>query len=122
MLEHIISKMVLDRACPICGGLKRFKPTGKAREDSIVCSNCNGKGYMSDTEPSVLLVESIAAVPPGVVMSMETQQMFVVEDFRRLFEIKPHRVYTYNVHVKSEVFVGLTDGKLKEIHMYFGQI
>jgi hypothetical protein len=76
---------------------------------------------MADTEPAVLLVESLAAVPTGVIMSMETQKMFVAEDQNKLFEIKPFRVYTYNVHIKSEILVGLTDGGLKEIHMYFGQ-
>lgn len=120
MLEHIITKMVLDRACPICGGVQHFKRTASAKTESIVCSNCNGKGYMQDTEPSVLIVQYKDSLPIQVISTMKQQQMYVVDsiDDKYLKGLKPKRIYGYNINLDNEILRYLSARHPKEIHLY----
>lgn len=124
MIEHIISKMVLDRTCPICNGMKRFK---KSDRDLIDCSNCSGRGYTSDVRNmSALLVEDLRIVPLGIVMSMKQQNMLVVDEARveKLRGYCIRRLYVYNVDVNSYLFK-FANWRQKwcteptEIHIYF---
>lgn len=130
MIEQIVTKMVLDRVCPVCGGLTRFKATRSARTEVIECNACNGKGYISScTNASALLTPHADRLPLGIQMSMKQQNMLLVDTTKpkeliytsiRGYWLK--RLYTYNVGTEDFAFIEakrrLLD-KPAEIHMYF---
>jgi excinuclease UvrABC ATPase subunit len=113
--------MVLDRACPVCGSVKHYRTTKSAKTEPIECPNCEGKGYMSDTEPSVLLVKDKNDIRQGILYTMLKQRMYVVDKstvgMYLASEIK--RLYVYNVPVYCDEFKQLVARNPKEIHMYF---
>jgi hypothetical protein len=120
MIEHIITKMVLDRTCPVCNGIQRYRATESANNELIVCNNCEGRGFMDKTEPSVLIVHDKTLVAVGVRGSMQTQKMYVVDsiDDTDIKGLKPMRIYTYNISVDNPVFRYLYSRNPREIHMY----
>lgn len=118
MLSSIITKMVLDRTCPVCEGLQRYRTTDSAKTEIVVCKACNGTGYMStEEEPSLLLVPTLAIVPPGAAVSMKAQNIHVTDNAS--LDIEPVRIYTYNVNAFSLPFLRYANKNPKEIHMYF---
>jgi hypothetical protein len=125
MLEHIISKIVLDMTCPICNGLKHYKDKNATSPQSVVCKNCNGKGRLYEDTHTVLCVDNLEDVPAGVVNSMGLMNIHVVgtnnEDYLRLGAVDVTRLYTYNVSIDHEAFRFMRTRCIRtnEIHMYF---
>jgi hypothetical protein len=120
MLSHIITKMVLDRTCPVCQGLKQYKKTESATTKCVECKNCSGTGFMADTEPAVLVVGELSEVPTGIAVSMETQKMYVVDSTNvdRFLAMELKRIYAYNIAYDSLTLKALVARGPKEIHMY----
>jgi hemolysin activation/secretion protein len=130
MIEHIITKMVLDRTCPVCGGLSRYRTTQSARTETVECNNCSGKGYNSDCSyASVLLVPNRQHISLGIQLSMKQQNMYIVDGFtiESVRGLHITRLYTYNIEPDSHAFgfckwrmdIPKKQRKPVEIHMYF---
>lgn len=131
IIESIISKMVLDRTCTVCGGIKRYIETSSAKTEPVICKACGGKGYNSDcSNVSVLLTPYVDLIPIGVRQSMRNQNMYVVDTYLAIYHfpeelrgIRIKRLYTYCVSRDDRVLKMAETRLLKdepiEIHMYF---
>lgn len=130
MLEQIISKMILDRACNVCGGIKYYRPTRGVKTEPVVCEACNGKGYMNDSSNATLfLTPHISMIPLGIRESMKQQNIYTVDTnlsgqvfMNKIAGIRFKRLYTYNVDIFNKAYeYARTRICLPptEIHMYF---
>lgn len=131
MIEKIISSIVLDRTCSVCGGVRKYRATPRSTKVEVVeCKACNGKGYLSDCfNTTALLTPHVHLIPMGVAMSMKQQNIMLVNTndgvdivARNLAGARFKRIYSFCVEhddpVMKYVRSRLTE-KPAEIHMYF---
>lgn len=126
MLDHIISKIVTDRFCEVCGGIKHYRLNKDGRSEVVECKTCGGKGYLSDSSnASALLVQNLQSIPLGIRQTMEIQNIVAVDPttINKLVGVLVKRLYVYNVPINSYAFKfaynRLAAPGPREIHIYF---